>query len=125
TTDDDSMTLSEERVNVGTETRESGKVRLRKYVVTENVTKTVPVQHEEVRVERVPLDDDARGGHIDDDGAEVEVTLHEEKAVVDKDTVAVEEVRLGKETMTEEESVSTEVRKERLDTDADDVRRDR
>ena len=119
------MILSEERVNVGTETHESGRVRLRKYVVTENVTKTVPVQHEEVRVERVPLDDDgSRGGHIDDDGSEVEVTLHEETPVVDKDTVAVEEVRLGKETVTDQETVSTEVRKEQVDTD-DEMRRNR
>lgn len=125
-TGDDSMTLSEERVNVGTESHESGRVRLRKYVVTENVTKTVPVSHEEVRIERVPLDDDAArsGGHIDDDGAEVEVTLHEETPVVDKDTVAVEEVRLGKETVTDQETVTTEVRKEQVDTD-DNVRRDR
>ena len=68
TGDDDSLTLSEERVNVSTQSQESGRVRLRKYVVTENVTKTVPVQREKVRIERVPLDEDARGGHIDDDG---------------------------------------------------------
>ena len=125
TSGDDSITLSEERVNVGTESHESGRVRLRKYVVTENVTKTVPVTHEEVRVERVPLDEDSnRGGSIDDDGAEVEVTLHEETPVVNKDTVAVEEVRLGKETVTDQQTVSAEVRKEQVDTD-DDVRRDR
>lgn len=88
-------------------------------MVTENVTKTVPVQREEVRIERVPLDEDARGGHIDHDGGEVEVTLHEEKAVVGKDTVAVEEVRLGKETVTDQETVSTDVRKEHLDTHND------
>ncbi|MEO7589113.1 MAG: YsnF/AvaK domain-containing protein [Arachnia sp.] len=123
TGDDDSMTLSEERVNVGTESHESGRVRLRKYVVTENVTKTVPVSHEEVRIERVPVDQE-RAGRIDDGGDEVEVTLHEEKAVVDKDTVAVEEVRLGKETVTEQQTVNTEVRKEHLDTD-DDTRHDR
>lgn len=116
---DDSMTLSEERVNVGTERQESGKVRLRKYVVTENVTQTVPVSHEEVRVERVAVDGDDRAGHIDDGGEEVEVTLHEETPVIDKDTVAVEEVRLGTETVTDEETVTTEVRKEQVDTDDD------
>lgn len=116
---DDSMTLSEERVNVGTERQEAGKVRLRKYVVTENVTKTVPVSREEVRVERVPVDGDDRAGHIDDGGEEVAVTLHEETPVIDKDTVAVEEVRLGTETVTDEETVTTEVRKEQVDTDDD------
>lgn len=116
--DDESMTLSEERVEVGTESHETGRVRLRKYVVTENVTKTVPVQREEVRVERIPLDEDSRAGHIDD-GDELEVTLHEEKAVINKDTVAVEEVRLSKETVTDQETVNTEVRKEQVDTDTD------
>lgn len=54
-TTDDAMTVSEERLNVGTERREAGRARLRKYVVTENVTQTVPVQREEVRVEREPI----------------------------------------------------------------------
>ena len=58
---DDAMTVSEERVNVGKQRRESGRARLRKYVVTEQVTHTVPVQHEEVRVEREPITESNRG----------------------------------------------------------------
>ncbi len=122
-TADDSMTLSEERVNVGTERREAGRVRLRKHVVTENVTKTVPVEREEVVVERVPADGDHKG-HIDNDGETAEVTLHEETPVVDKDTVATEEVRLGKKTVTDQETVNTEVRKEEVETDQDRLGRD-
>lgn len=114
-----SMTRSEERLTVGTKSEPTGKVRLRKHVVTENVTKTVPVQREEVRVERVPLDDDATAGRIDDDGDSVEVTLHEETPVVEKETVAVEEVRLDKDTVTDQEQVTSEVRKEQIDTDDD------
>lgn len=117
-TNAESMTLSEERVNVGTESRESGRVRLRKHVVTENVTKTVPVSHEEVVIERVPADDHT-DGHIDEDGESAEVVLHEETPVVDKDTVAVEEVHLGTRTVTDEETVNTEVRREEIDTDDD------
>ena len=113
----DSMTLSEERVNVGTESRETGRVRLRKHVVTENVTKTVPVQREEVVVERVPVDGDNSDGRIDEDGETAEVTLHEERPVVDKETVAVEEVHLGTRTVTDEETVDTEVRREEVDTE--------
>ena len=52
---DDAMTRSEERLHVGTEQTEAGRARLRKYVVTENVTRTVPVSHEEVRLEREPI----------------------------------------------------------------------
>ena len=48
------MTSSEERLNVGTEQVETGRVRLRKYVVTEEQV-IVPVRHEEVRVEREPV----------------------------------------------------------------------
>src|SRR3712207_6418327 len=54
-TTDNAMTRSEERLNVGTRSEEVGRARLRKYVVTENVTETVPVSHEEVRVEREPI----------------------------------------------------------------------
>jgi stress response protein YsnF len=56
-TTDDAMTVSEEQLQVGTERREAGRARLRKYVVTENVTQTVPVSHEEVRIEREPITD--------------------------------------------------------------------
>ncbi|MCW2696880.1 MAG: uncharacterized protein JWR62_1965, partial [Modestobacter sp.] len=56
-TTDNAMTLSEERLSVGTQQTEAGRARLRKYVVTENVTQTVPVSHEEVRLEREPITD--------------------------------------------------------------------
>jgi uncharacterized protein (TIGR02271 family) len=118
-TTDDAMTLSEERVNVGTQTREAGRARLRKYVVTENVTQTVPVQREEVRLEREPITD-ANIGSAESGPAiseeEHEVILHEERPVVEKEAVPVERVRLGTETVTDEATVSEEVRKEQVDT---------
>lgn len=55
------MTRSEEQLRVGTEKQATGRARLRKYVVTENVTTTVPVQREEVRLEREPITDENRG----------------------------------------------------------------
>ncbi len=62
---DDAMTRSEEELRVGTREREAGRARLRKYVVTENVTKTVPVSHEEVRIEREPITGrEPRPGHV-------------------------------------------------------------
>ncbi|MGI3786284.1 MAG: YsnF/AvaK domain-containing protein [Janthinobacterium lividum] len=123
---DDSMTRSEERLRVGTQTREAGRARLRKYVVTENVTQTVPVSHEEVRIEREPITDanigDATSGPAISE-EEHEVVLHEETPVVAKETVPVERVRLDKETVTEQATVSEDVRKEQIDTDIDpDVR---
>jgi uncharacterized protein (TIGR02271 family) len=119
-TTDDAMTRSEEQLRVGTERSEAGRARLRKYVVTENVTQTVPVSREEVRIEREPITDANRGDALS--GPEIseeehEVTLHEERPVVEKETVPVERVRLGKETVTDQETVTEEVRKEHIETD--------
>ena len=117
-TTDDAMTRSEERLHVSTEQAETGRVRLRKHVVTENVTQTVPVSHEEVRLEREPITDANRGqamtgGNITEE--EHEVTLHAERPVATKESVPVERVRLGKETVTEDHEVSETLRKEQID----------
>jgi uncharacterized protein (TIGR02271 family) len=117
---DDAMTRSEEEVQVGTQARERGRVRLRKYVTTEQVTQTVPVQREEARLEREPITDaniDQAMAGPDITESEHEVVLHEEEPVVEKRTVPKERVRLGKETVTEEEQVAEEVRKEQIDID--------
>ncbi len=117
---DDAMTRSEEELKVGTTAREHGRVRLRKYVVTENVQTTVPVSREEVRVEREPITDANREqamGGADISEEEHEVILHEEEPVVEKRTVPKERVRLDKETVSEEREVSEEVRKEQIDTE--------
>jgi uncharacterized protein (TIGR02271 family) len=125
---DDAMTRSEERLHVGTENVETGRARLRKYVVTENVSRTVPVSHEEVRVEREPITDANVGAALD--GPELseeehEVTLHAERPVVDKETVPVERVRLGTETVTEQQQVDEQVRHEEIETDGVEARSDR
>jgi uncharacterized protein (TIGR02271 family) len=128
-TTDDAMTRSEEELRVGTTQRERGRARLRKYVTTEQQTVTVPVQREEVRVEREPITDanlDAatRGPAISEE--EHEVTLREEEVVVDKRAVPKERVRLDTETVTDERQVSEEVRKEQIEVqgDQDQLRRD-
>jgi len=120
-TTDNAMTRSEEQLHVGTETRETGRARLRKYVVTEKVTQTVPVSREEVRIEREPITDANRGDATS--GADIteeehEVTLHEERPVVAKETVPVERVRMDTDTVTGEEQVSEEVRKEQIEAEA-------
>jgi uncharacterized protein (TIGR02271 family) len=122
-TTDDAMTRSEERLHVGTERETTGRARLRKYVTTENVTKTVPVQREEVRLEREPITDANRGEALrgpDISEEEHEVILHEERPVVEKETVPVERVRLDKDVVQEDVTVSEEVRKEHIDADGVD-----
>ena len=121
-TTDDAMTRSEEELRVGTQTRERGRARLRKYVTTEQQTVTVPVSREEVRVEREPIsdaniDDATSGPAISEE--EHEVTLREETPVVEKRAVPRERVRLDTETVTDERQVSEEVRKEQIQVDSD------
>jgi uncharacterized protein (TIGR02271 family) len=122
-TTDQAMTRSEEELRVGTQTREAGRARLRKYVVTETEQVTVPVQREEVRVEREPITDanlDAATSGPAISEEEHEVTLHQETPVVDKRAVPRERVRLEKDTVTEERQVSEEVRKEQIEVDDQD-----
>ena len=121
-TTDDAMTRSEEQLHVGTRKEEAGRARLRKYVVTENVTPTVPVQREEVRLEREPITDANIGAAMDGPAIseeEHEVILHEERPVVEKEVTPVERVRLGKTEEVSEHQVDEEVRKERIEVDGD------
>lgn len=124
---DDAMTRSEQHLQVGTQQVQTGRARLRKHIVTEQQNVTVPVQHEEVRLEREPITDANVGAATD--GPELseeehEVTLSEERVVVDKETVPVERVRLGTETVTEQQQVSEDVAHEEIDLDQDgDTRR--
>ncbi|MDT0614691.1 PRC and DUF2382 domain-containing protein [Streptomyces lancefieldiae] len=121
---DDAMTRSEEQMRVGVERRETGRARLRKYVVTEEVQQTIPVTHEEVRVEREPITEANRGDALSGpeiSEAEHEVTLHAERPVVETETVPVERVRMTTEEHTEEETVRGRVRKERIEAITEDI----
>jgi uncharacterized protein (TIGR02271 family) len=121
---DDAMTRSEEELRVGTAQRERGRVRLRKYVTTEQVQQTLPVRRERVRVEREPITDanvDAATSGPDLSEAEHEVILREEEPVVEKRVVPRERVRLGKETVTGEERVAEELRKEQIEVHDEDT----
>ena len=150
---DGAMTLSEEQLRVHTESEVVGKVRLRKYIVTEYQTITVPVQREEIRIERVAVDDGetvvgeavvgeavvgenvAAGapvtgpagpgpsavyvGDVDDADGEQEIILYAERPVVQTETVAVERITVGTHTVTEQETVTGEVRREEIEVDTD------
>jgi uncharacterized protein (TIGR02271 family) len=121
-TTDDAMTRSEEELRVGTARQERGRARLRKYVVTDEVQQAVPVQREEVRVEREPItdanvDQATSGPEISEE--EHEVVLHEEEPVVEKRVVPKERVRMDKDAHTDEAQVSEQVRKERIEAEGD------
>ena len=117
--DADYLTRSEEQLHVGTEKVQTGRARLRKFVVTEQQTVTVPVTREEVRVVREPV---AAGDPVDDvtiGEAAADVVLTEERVVVNKETVPVEKVRLDTETITDQQDVTESVRKEQIELDDD------
>ncbi|PSL57986.1 uncharacterized protein (TIGR02271 family) [Saccharothrix carnea] len=114
----DSVTRYEEELDVGTRDVEAGRVRLVKHTVTEQRDMTVPVSHEEVRVVREPADGAPTDRAFVDE--EAEVTLRRQEPVVEKKTKAAEKVRLDKQTVTEQQHVRGEVRKERVDVERDD-----
>jgi len=125
TSRDDAMTRSEEELRVSKESRETGRVRLRKYVDTEHVSEQVPVTREEVHVEREPITDANRDKALDGPDireAEHEVILHEERVDADTQAVPKERVRLDKDVVTDEETVEADLRKERVEVEGSDER---
>jgi len=119
-TTDDAMTRSEERLQVGTQQVETGRARLRKRIVTEQVSTTVPVSRDEVVVEREPITEANMPKAMDGPALseeEHEVVLNAEQPVVTKETVAVERVKLGTQTVTEQQQVNETVRKEQIETE--------
>jgi uncharacterized protein (TIGR02271 family) len=115
--DADYLTRSEEQLHVGTEKVQTGRARLRKFVVTEQQSVTVPVTREEVRVVREPVAPDETVNDATIGEAAADVVLTEERVVVNKETVPVEKVRLGTETVTEQRDVTESVRKEQIEFD--------
>jgi uncharacterized protein (TIGR02271 family) len=125
---DDAMTRSEERLRVGRRTVERGRARLRKTVQTERATATVPVEREELRVEREPITDANRdqamqGPELSE--AEHEVVLHEQRPVAHKEVVPKERVRLGTEKVKDQRKVGRKLRKERIRLEEEPTEPDR
>lgn len=115
---DNEIVLSEERMNVQKEKVESGRARLRKYVVTDTQSVDVPVTREEVRVERTPISADEAANYQGNIGeGEASVTLHEERVTISKESVPVEKVNLSKEQVTETQRHTEELRKEEIETE--------
>ncbi|SNS21660.1 PRC and DUF2382 domain-containing protein [Actinomadura mexicana] len=114
------ITRSEEQMRIGTERHEAGRVRVRKWIETETVEQTIPVSHEEIRIDREPI----AGGRPDPKAtiaeADQEIILYEERPVISKETVPVERVRLRTEQVQDEQTVRGELRKERIEVTRDD-----
>lgn len=123
-TTDDAMTRSEEHLNVGTEQVETGKVRLRKWVETENVQVDVPVRTEKATLVSEPITEQNRDQAFDGPGISEEehvVTLNAERPVVSTETVPVERVRVDKQVQESVQTVQGDVRKEQIALDDETV----
>lgn len=114
------MTRSEEELHVKVQSQETGRARLRKFVDVEEAEETVPIRHEEIRLEREPITEknrDAARSGPEISEAEYTVTLHEDKPVIETEVVPKERVRMRIEEHTEERTVHGRVRKERIEAD--------
>ena len=123
TTDEDELRVqrTEEELAAGTREREAGQLKVRKRVRTDREHIEVPVRHEEVSVERVPVEGEASEAEIGDD--EVVVPVTEEEVVVGKRPVVKEEVRIRKDVVEDTEVVEEDVRREEIDVEDETNRR--
>lgn len=116
--------VKEEELEARKQPVETGEVKVRKEVHTEHKSMDVPVQREEVVVERhAPT---GRGATSDiKEGEEIRVPVTEEQVAVEKKPVVKEEVTVGKRVVQDTERIGGEVRKEdvRVEREGDvDVR---
>jgi uncharacterized protein (TIGR02271 family) len=118
TTGPPSVTRSEEELAVGRRDAVAGRARLRKWVETEPVEASVELRRETAHVERQPLDQPVTGAEIGEE--EVDLTLHREEAVVQKQAVAKERITLEKDVEVETETVRDDVRREHVEVETDD-----
>lgn len=117
-TDAEWLVRQEERLQVGKEMMETGRVRLHKYVDVEPIEQAVHIYHEEYDVERIPVTaDDRISGNIAE--GEQEIILHEERAVLRKEIVPVERVRLRARRVEEDQTVRDSLRRERIEIEPD------
>lgn len=115
------MIRSEEELRVRLR-RRARRVRIKRYVVTDYVTTTIPVRREELRLEEALVDEASRTAPPALPGDSWEMVLHQEEPVVSKRVVARERVRLRVQTVTEQRRISGEVRKERIEVDDSSLR---
>jgi uncharacterized protein (TIGR02271 family) len=116
--DQQTVTRSEEELRVGTERREAGRVRLHKFVDTEPVETDVTLERERATVERRPIERTANEG-VEIGEQDLEVTLERERPVVTKETVAKEEVSVGTQAVQETEHISDTVKREVVEIEGD------
>ncbi len=109
---DRTIQLREERLRTHKTPVQTGEVKVRKEVITEQKHIEVPVEREEVVIERRAVGDRAATGDIR--AEEIRIPVKEEKVHVSKEAVVTEEVSVGKRKVHDTEHVSDTVRKEQI-----------
>ncbi len=118
--DDAGVTRHEEELTVGTEVVDSGHVGVRKHVDVEEVHETVARGLESFRdVQRIDANPDDSGEIEQLPDGSTSIPIFEERLVVSKRLVVRERVIVRKTTQTIEEEVHAELRRERVEIDAE------
>lgn len=107
----------EEELDIGKRQVKAGDVNVRKTVETEHVSRPVELRHEEIEIERRPVDRELRGDEAQIGEKELNVPVMREKPVVDKRAVIREELVLRKRGVTDTRDVGGDVRKEHIHVD--------
>jgi len=126
TAEEERLTLHEERLHVDKERVQTGEVEVGKHVVEEHHTVEVPVEREEVYVERRPVNEEvprdgngALGGngmtHVYEEEGKIHIPVTEEHVDVTKKDVVTEEIIVGKRKVKDTETVSDTLRREEVD----------
>lgn len=113
--DEESVQLHEERLNVDKENVETGEASVDKHVVEEEQEFDVPVEREEVTIERKPVNEKVDEDFNANDDDSVHIPLHEERVKVDKENVVSEEIVIKKNKVQDTEHVSEKVKHEEAD----------
>ncbi|SDE56696.1 conserved domain-containing protein [Priestia aryabhattai B8W22] len=106
--------LKEEQLHVDKERVQTGEVQVDKEVLHKEETVNIPVEHDELYVERRPVSDKRANTQIIEDEESIRIPLEEEKVTVSKEPVVTEEVVVGKRRKEENEKVSETLRKEEV-----------
>lgn len=104
--------LRDEQLQVYKKPAQTGEVRVRKEVVSEQKTMDVPVAREEVYIERHPASGPASDTPIGE-GESIRVPVSEEQVNVSKQTMESGEIALRKHQVQDTQQVSDTVRKEK------------
>ncbi len=105
------MELREEQLDVQKDVVQAGEVRVRKEVISEERSIDVPVEREEVVIERHPVSGRRADAGLDTN-EEIRIPVSEEQVRVEKTPVVKEEVTLGKRRVQDTERVQDTVRRE-------------